>query len=80
MTRPAGPGSDGYDVAARKQDVVGRLKRWQEFGAVWRVASQAAGSVTISLCRCDDAEEIDRLTSNDPDLLGWLGGRTSSEP
>lgn len=56
-----------------------RLERWQEFGAVWRVASRAAGTVAISLCRCDGGEEIDQLTSNDPDLLAWLGGRTSSE-
>jgi hypothetical protein len=35
--------------------------------------------VTISLCRCDASEEIDRLTSNDPDLLAWLGDHPSSE-
>lgn len=61
------------------QTVMERLERWQEFGAVWRVVSRAAGTLTISLCRCDGGEEIDQLTSNDPDLLAWLGSRTSSE-
>lgn len=80
MTRSADLGSDGAGTAARNRDVMGRLERWQEFGAVWRVAAQSAGFVTIALCRCDDGEEVDRLTSNDPALLAWLGGRTSSEP
>ncbi|HEY5051466.1 MAG TPA: hypothetical protein VII50_11235 [Acidothermaceae bacterium] len=55
------------------------LERWQNFGATWRVVSRIEGSVTLSLCRCDGGEEVQRLTSSDVDLLGWLAGRTSSE-
>jgi hypothetical protein len=59
---------------------VERLQRWQEFGAVWEVVARGSGTVTISLCRCDGGEEVERLTSDDPTLLDWLAGRTSSEP
>lgn len=60
---------------AMGEDSIERLERWQLFGGVWRVASRTAGTVTISLCRCDGGEEVDRLTSDDPDLLDWLAGR-----
>ncbi len=55
------------------------LERWQSFGATWRVVARAEGSVTVSLCRCDGGEEVQWLTSSNPELLGWLAGRTSSE-
>ncbi len=55
------------------------LERWQSFGATWQVVARAEGSVTISLCRCDGGEEVQRLTSTNPELLGWLADRTSSE-
>lgn len=71
--------SDGGHGSAEGENVVRRLARWQQFGAVWRVASRTSGTVTISLCRCDGGEEIDTLTSNDPSLLGWLADRSSSE-
>lgn len=32
-----------------------------------------------SLRRCDDGEEVDRLTSSDPDLLAWIGDRAGRE-
>jgi len=41
--------------------------------------SRAEGWVTLSLCRCDGGEELQRLTSTNPELLKWLGDRTSSE-
>ncbi len=55
------------------------LKRWQQFGASWRVLHQLGDSTTISLCRCDGGEEVERVTSDDPALITWLAGRTSSE-
>ena len=55
------------------------LERWQKFGATWRVVSRGEGWVTLSLCRCDGGEELQRLTSTRPELLEWLADRTSSE-
>jgi len=55
------------------------LMRWEEFGATWQVVSHTADSVTISMRRCDGGEEVRRLTSGDPELLGWLAGRTRSD-
>lgn len=70
---------DASDTPAGADDPVQRLERWQEFGAIWRVAARADGTVTVWLCSCDGGEEIDRLTSSDPHLLEWLAGRSSNE-
>jgi len=61
------------------EDVAGQLTRWQDFGATWRVISRTPSTVTIALFRCDGGEEVQRLTSHDPEFLRWLGDRTSSE-
>jgi hypothetical protein len=58
---------------------VAALQRWEDLGAVWRVVGQGQAGVTVALCRCDGGEEVERFTSDDPALLSYLGGRTSSE-
>ena len=55
------------------------LRRWEDLGALWRVVGRSQGGVTVALCRCDGGEEVERLTSDDADLLTYLAGRTSSE-
>jgi hypothetical protein len=60
-------------------DPVAVLRRWTDAGGVWRVAGRRSGSVTVALYQCTGGEEVDRLTSSDPDLLRYLGERTSSE-
>ena len=55
------------------------LERWEQFGAAWHIVARTSGSVTISLCRCDGGEEVDRITSSDPDLLAWLAGRIGND-
>ena len=59
-------------------DLIAVLRRWEESGAVWRVLRRRRGEVTVSLCRCDDGEEVDRITSADPDLAAYLAGRSSN--
>jgi hypothetical protein len=58
---------------------VAALQRWEASGAVWRVASRHAGGVTVALCRCDGGEEVERFSSDDPELIAFLDGRLSSE-
>lgn len=60
------------------QDPAAVLRRWEEFGAFWRVVSSDGPVVTVSLCRCDGGEELERITSSDPALRAYLGARTSS--
>ncbi|OYD67167.1 hypothetical protein [Rhodococcus sp. OK302] len=55
------------------------LSRWADSGATWRVLQRTPTSITVSLCRCDGGEEMDRLTSTDPDLLTWIGDRRASD-
>ena len=59
-------------------DRVAELQRWQDSGAIWSVVSRKHDRVTVALLRCDGGEEVDRFTSDDPQLLDWLGQRFSS--
>lgn len=66
-------------MAGQGEDPAAALRRWERFGGAWRVLSRGQAGVTVSLCRCDGGEEIDRITSDDPGLLRFLDGRTSSQ-
>jgi hypothetical protein len=77
VTKPAG--SDRPDVVLFEPGPIEVLERWQSFGATWRVVARAERSVTLSLCRCDGGEEVQRVTSTNSELLEWLAGRTTSE-
>jgi hypothetical protein len=67
-------GMEGMDT-----EPVELLRRWEQFGAVWRVVSRSSGEVTVALCRCDGGEEVMRVTSASPELRTWLADRTHSE-
>ena len=56
------------------------LRRWQESGAIWRVVARSTAWLEISLLTCDGSEEMQRLRSADPDLIAFVGVRSSSEP
>jgi hypothetical protein len=60
-------------------DRTAELQRWQDSGAVWEVISRKGGGVTVALLRCDGGEEVDRFTSDDPNLLSFIGDRLTSE-
>ena len=60
-------------------DRVAELQRWEDAGAVWRVLTRSADSVTVALLRCDGGEEAARFTSADARLLAYLADRDSSE-
>lgn len=55
------------------------LIRWSNSGAYWRVAARTPDGVTIDLLTCTGGEVVERLVSSDPELLDWLGERTSNE-
>lgn len=63
-------------MAERAVDV---LRRWEESGGVWRVLSRTRAGLTISLRTCTAGEEVDRLVSADPELLGHVGDRVASD-
>ncbi|MFW0789054.1 hypothetical protein AAFP29_05300 [Gordonia sp. CPCC 205333] len=60
-------------------DPVDSLLRWTDSGAIWRVLSRSENSVTVGLFRCDGGEEVDRIASSAPELVAFVGTRTSSE-
>lgn len=68
------------DAADADADSPGEvLRRWEEFGGRWHVVARTASQVTISLRRCDGGEEVQRLTFVDPELIEFVGSRTSSD-
>lgn len=60
-------------------DDVDTLRRWTAAGATWNVLHRTASEATVALCRCDGGEEMERIASRDPELLAYIGDRTSSE-
>jgi hypothetical protein len=60
-------------------DAVATLRRWEGSGAVWQVVGRSAGSVTVALLTCDGGQEVERLSSADPDLLAYVADRETSE-
>ncbi|MDN5797590.1 MAG: hypothetical protein L0H79_17825 [Intrasporangium sp.] len=55
------------------------LRRWADSGATWRVVSHVDGRLQISMRTCTGDEEMQRLDSGDPELVAFVGERTSSE-
>lgn len=49
-----------------------RLRRWENFGAIWRVVDRDVDTVTVSMCRCDGGEEVQRFKSADLELLEFV--------
>ena len=59
-------------------DPVELLRRWEAFGATWEVVHTTPDQVTISLCRCDGGEEVERLVSSDPELRTYVESRPAT--
>jgi hypothetical protein len=55
------------------------LERWEAAGSGWRVIGRSTAGVTVALMTCDGGEEVSRFTSDDADLLAFVGGRTGSD-
>lgn len=55
------------------------LERWEAFGGVWRVLASDGSAATVSLCRCDGGEEVERLTTTDPALVAYLAEHPESQ-
>jgi hypothetical protein len=61
-------------------DLVEALRRWEDFGAVWRVLDRDATAVTIGLFRCDAGEEVGRLVSGAAELVSFVDDRRPGGP
>lgn len=49
------------------------LQRWEDAGGQWHLVAHNESLVRIALCRCDGAEEVQRITSRDPALMRYVG-------
>ena len=50
------------------------LTRWELSGAIWRVQSISDAEAVVELCTCF-GEPVDRIESEDPDLIAYLWDR-----
>ncbi len=75
----AGSGSGAASESGVTSGQLDALRRWEDMGAVWRVLTRTASAATVSLCRCDGGEEVERLRITDPAALAHLGGRAGSD-
>lgn len=57
---------------------IATLRRWEDHGAVWRSVSVTSVEAVVDLCTCT-GEPVERLVSNDPDLLRYLTDRPRSD-
>jgi hypothetical protein len=51
------------------------LLRWETAGGTWRLDDRRgdpATTVTVTLCRCDGGEELERIVSDAPDLIAYV--------
>ena len=48
------------------------LRRWEDAGGTWRLDHRRGDTMTITLCRCDGGEEVDRLVSDAPELIAYV--------
>lgn len=51
---------------------VERLRRWEDFGGVWRVVALSPDRASVALCRCDGGEEVERVDSTDRALIAYV--------
>lgn len=74
MTAAPRAHDDGVGVPDSRDaaDPVERLHRWEQFGATWQPVALTPTEATVSLCRCDGGEEVERFTSSDPALLALV--------
>lgn len=57
---------------------VAELERWADHGALWRVVHLSERWALVDLCTCY-GERVERLESDDRELIEYLRGRESSE-
>ena len=55
------------------------LERWEEHGAVWRAVHVSDAKAIVDLCTCS-GEPVDRIESDDPDLIAFLRERAALDP
>jgi len=54
-------------------NTLARLQRWRDHGGTCTTtATSREGQVLVSLRRCDGGEEVDQLTTDDPEVVAWL--------
>lgn len=54
------------------------LERWTDHGASWRCIHVSDNLAIVDLCTCT-GEPVDRLESDDPELIDYLRGQLARD-
>jgi hypothetical protein len=54
------------------------LTRWEDSGATWRALHVSDAKAIVELCTCS-GEPVDRIESDEPELIAFLRARPTSE-
>jgi hypothetical protein len=60
-------------------DDLAALRRWEAGGANWRVLGRTVAGLDIALLTCDAGEQVGLISSAEPDVLSYVGDRSSNE-
>jgi hypothetical protein len=63
-------------MSAKDTDV---LRRWEDHGATWRAIHVSDAKAIVDLCTCM-GEPVDRIESDDPELIAFLRERAALDP
>ncbi len=64
--------------APERTSALRRLLRWEAAGGTWVVTTLTASQASVALCTCDGGEQVEAVTSSDPELLAFLAAREAS--
>jgi hypothetical protein len=56
-----------------------RLMRWEDFGGHWRIDARTAKRLEIALLTCDGGEVTDRIETDEPAVIAYVGDRRSDQ-
>ena len=65
--------------AAPPSSALTTLLRWESSGGTWAVLRRSPADLTISLRTCTAGEEVERLTSDDADVVAHVADRARSD-
>ncbi|GAB2619568.1 hypothetical protein [Pseudactinotalea suaedae] len=68
------------DEANAPSSALAALVRWEFSGGTWAILRHSpAGELTISLRTCTAGEEVEQLTTGDPEVLTYVDDRARSD-
>lgn len=73
------PRRDAENPSRTTPSAFDSLLRWEDSGGTWAVLRRGEDDMTLSLRTCTADEEVDRLTTAEPEVIDHVGDRDRSD-